>query len=278
MRKLTLILVGYLGLVSWAPAQTAAWRFRWQPDQVLTYRVEQVTNIGEVVGDKKSNFTDKLNLVKRWQVREVDNAGVATLQQSVVSMRREMTFPEGKPKLFDSTDPDKSDAQLREQLSKYVGVPLVVIRVNGQGTVVEVKESKYGPASRLESEPPFKITLPETAPSAGTEWSRAYRITLEPPRGTGEKYEASQKYKCETIEAGTAAITLTTTIAKLPEAAGDQIPLLEMQPAGEVVFDVKGGFLRSARVKIDKEVKGHQGEGSTFRYQSTYTETYVESK
>jgi len=43
-----------------------------------------------------------------------------------------------------------------------------------------------------------------------------------------------------------------------------------------VVFDLQHGRLHTYRVSIDREVQGHQGEGSTYRFQSTYTEQYAE--
>jgi hypothetical protein len=56
------------------------------------------------------------------------------------------------------------------------------------------------------------------------------------------------------------------------------VPLLQMQPEGEVAFDIKEGRLRRASLRIEKELKGQQGEGSSYRFQSTYMEEFVESK
>jgi hypothetical protein len=274
------ILAALVGLlfVSSAAAQASGWRFRWHKGQVLTYRVEQVTSIAEVVGETKTNVRNKLSLVKRWQVQDVDDAGVGTLHLSLTAMRNEITRPDGEVLLYDSADPSKGTAELREQLAKYVGTTLAVIRVDGKGNVVEVKESKHGPASRFESDPPFKIVLPDAEPQQGNEWSRPYRITLDPPQGTGEKYDASQTYACKSISGTSATIALTTAIPKLPESLLDQVPLLQMQPAGEVMFDTRAGVMLSARLGIDRELKNHQGEGSSYRFQSTYTEVYAGAK
>ena len=58
-------------------------------------------------------------------MQNTDKPGlVATLQYSLTRLRMEMTTPDGETMLFDSADPDKGDPKLREQLSKYVGVPL----------------------------------------------------------------------------------------------------------------------------------------------------------
>lgn len=276
IRTWLLSLVMGLTLASAASAQTAAWRFRWQPQQVLTYRVEHVTSAAETTGGSKTEQTStRLNLTKRWQVLAVDAAGVATVQQSLTALRLEITRPDGEVLLLDSANPDKSNPAMREQLLRYVGQPLAVLRVDGQGRVVAVVESKHGPASRFESEPPFLSTLPDAAPQPGQSWERTYAITLEPPQGTGEKYDAVQKHVCQAVTGGTATVLLTTTLKTMPESLLDRVPLLQMQPEGELVFDLQAGLLRSANLRIDKEIKGQQGEGSSYRFQSTYKEEYV---
>jgi hypothetical protein len=258
-------------------AQTAT-HFHWQPGRVFTYAVAQVTTVSEVVEGNKVETTTKLNNNKRWQVLAVDAAGVATLQLSLTALRMETTTPRGDVLLFDSAQPDKSDAQLREQLGRYVGQPLIVLRIDGLGHVIEVKECKYGPPSRFESEPPFVFTLPGDALKVGRSWDRNYRMTLEPPQGTGEKYEATQKYLCKSIANGATLVALTTTLKTQPEALADRVPLQQMLPEGEIVFDTELGLLRSARLQIDKELKGHQGENSSYHFQSSYTEQYTGNK
>src|SRR4051812_44013630 len=175
-------------LVPTAPAQTGVWAFHWQPGQTLTYRVEQVTQAADNLGETKVETTTKLTNLKRWQVLAVDAQGVATLQLSLVALRIETTTPKGEVLLFDSADPDKSSPQLKEQLVKFIGQPLAVVRLDGRGNLIEVKESKHGPASRFECELPFTVVLPGAPVQAGMSWERGYRVTLEPPQGTGEKY------------------------------------------------------------------------------------------
>ncbi|MCS6852923.1 MAG: hypothetical protein NZ700_17320 [Gemmataceae bacterium] len=256
-----------------ADAQTP--QFCWKPGQVLTYRVEQTTTAVETVNGTTTQTATKLNHVKRWQVLAVDNHGVATLQLTLQSLRLAATTPSGETIAFDSTAPDKSHPQMREQLSKYVGPVLATLKVDPRGRVMEVVESKHGPASRYESEPPFVLILPAGSIQAGQSWHRDYAITLEPPHGTGEKYQAQQQYVCKALADGTATITIAGTLKTQPEAVADRIPLLQMQPEGEVVFDLQAGCLRRARMQIDKTLSGHQGEGSSYRFSSTYVEELV---
>jgi hypothetical protein len=107
-------------------------------------------------------------------------------------------------------------------------------------------------------------------------WERSYQITLTPPLGTGEKYEAVQRYTVKGLTADAVTLALTTELTSPPKAAADVIPLWQMLPAGEVVVDLKNGRLHSARLTVNREMKDHQGKDSVCRYQSTQTIQYVE--
>jgi hypothetical protein len=264
-------------LTSAAQAQAPV-RLKWTTGQVLTYRVEQSTHALEVIGENRSETKTRLNVTKRWQVADVDAKGVATLQLSLAALRIETTTPSGEALVFDSANPDKSTPQLRDQLSRYIGPALALVRVDSLGKVVEVKESKFGPASRYESEPPFVAVLPSDALTTGKEWQRAYQVTLEPPQGAGEKFAGLQQYVCKELADETATIEVRTEIKDLPEAVADQMPLLQSMPVGTILFDVKNGRLLSAALKSDRELKNHQGEGSSYRFVSSYTETLVTEK
>jgi hypothetical protein len=77
------------------------------------------------------------------------------------------------------------------------------------------------------------------------------------------------------VDAKGTVLGVTTTLSKLPAAAADRVPLLQMMPEGEVVFDPQTGVVRSIHLTIDKELTGHQGEGSSYHFKSSYTEEYV---
>jgi hypothetical protein len=278
IRMMLVTLLAQVVFTSPVSAQGRTWQFRWQQGQGLTYRVEHVTSALEVVGDNTSDTKTRLNLTKHWEVLAVDAAGVATLQLTLNYLRLETTTPKGGVLLFDSSSPDKSNPEMREQLARFVGQPLAVLRVDGQGKVVEVKESKHGPASRFESEPPFVLVLPNDGPAAGQSWSRSYTITLDPPQGTGDKYQAVQRCSCKDVTAGSATVAVTTLLQTMPESMLDRVPLLQMQPEGEIMFDVQNGRLQKAALHIEKELTGHQGQGSLYRFRSSYLEEYQSEK
>lgn len=260
--------------VATASAQTAPWKFQWQKGQVLTYRAEHITTVGETIKGTKVETQSKLKLVKRWQVAEVDDKGVATLELSLAALRNEQKRPNGEVLLFDSDNLDKSTPELREAMGKYVGQTLAVIRVDAIGRVLEVKQ---GAANRFESEPPFVVVFPLQTPQVGQAWTRPFQVILEPPLGTGEKHEALQRFQCAKVAEGKATIRVSTQLKTQPANQQERIPLLQKQPEGEVVFDLQNGRLLSVRLTIDKELKEHQGQDSSYQFQSVYTEESVES-
>jgi hypothetical protein len=268
------------GLLLTAAANAqSVWQFRSSPGQVLTYRVEQITSATEVIGGNKTTTMTKLNLVKRWRNLGTEEGKPGTkLELSLTSLRIQTTKATGETLLFDSVDKEHSTPEMREQLGKFIGQPLAVVRVNGAGQVIEVIDCKYGPATRFESEPPFAAVLPSAVPQPGQAWQRPYHITLAPPQGAGEKFDAVQKYVCKEIKDGKATIGLTTQVKNLPESLLDQVPLLQAQPEGEVVYDIETGRLQTANLKIDKELKEHQGKGSSYHFESLYTEQLLASK
>jgi hypothetical protein len=255
-------------------AAAQAPQFRWANGQVLTYRVTQSTTAIET-GERTVETSTKLDLVKRWIVESVDAKGVATVTMSLERLRMETKSPSGETLLFDSSDAAKSTPALRDELTKYINTPLTIVRIDNRGQLVEVKESKFGPASRLVADLPFKIILPTTAIAQGLSWQRPYQIKLEPPQGAGEAYDATQNLTCTSIKGETIFIAMATELKTPPESASSQIPLLPLLPTGEVVFDAAAGRLKAAKFTIQKELDGHAGEGSKYKYKSTYVEELV---
>lgn len=256
------------------PAQAPA-RLRWKVGQILVYRSEQTTQVHEEVGGTKVDTGARVHLTKCWRVTAVDAAGVATLEQSLRALLEEIRSPTGDVIRYDSANPDKGTPELRKQLEPLVGPALAVLRVDAQGRLIEVKESKFGTASKYKNEMPFAGVLPSEALRAGMAWDHGYQITLDPPLGTGEKFDAVQHYACKSVAGNKATITLATELKSQPAAVGDRVPLLQWQNEGELVFDLEAGRLAGASLRIDKELKGHQGEGSSYRFQSQATEQYV---
>ncbi len=259
-----------LTLAASADAQSA-WQFRFEKGETITTKIEHVTAVTETIAGKKSDITSKLSIVKRWRVLDVDAQGVATLEQSLVSLRNEQTRPGGDVLLFDSSDLDKSTPELKGMM-KFIDVPVATIRVDGLGRVVEVKT---GPKGKYDAEPPFAMALPGQPVREGQAWLRPFTIVLEPPLGVGEKYQAEQTVKAAKIEGDKAMLEMVTTIKNPPEAASERVPLLQKETQGRMLFDIAKGRLESVRIVVDRTVENHQGKDTSYRFASDYVEQLI---
>lgn len=259
------------------PAGTTTLRFNWKPGQTLTYKVNQQTVIQETTLDEKTEkpvtaeARTNLTLTKVWTVKEVDPAGTATLEMQITAVRNEFRNPDGTTELRDSANP----AQAKE-MAEFLNKPVVVVKVDPRGQLVEVKEAKTGSETRLYAELPFRLTLPDAGPAPGQAWDRTFSIKLDPPAGTGENYEFVQKYTCKQVKDGLAAVGVQTTLKVAPKTTGEQVPLVPMLWSGDVYFNTAAGKYHAARLAAKAELANHLGAGTKFVYQSVYTEDAVE--
>lgn len=261
-------------------ARADAPRFKFVQGETLAYHLVQTTRVTETLTDEKTSkaveteATTKVDLIRQWKVTDVDDKGVATVEMSISSMRWERKTA-GEEDVFDSSRPD---ALNKSELAKHVGPVLAILRIDTLGKVVEVKESKVGPAARFEAELPFKVVLPEAASKVGDAWARTFTVQLDPPLGTGEKYAATQKCQCLEPKPGLLLIGVATEIKDLPSTPAERIPLLPHLTEGQVYFHPESGRYYAARLKVQKELKNHQGDGSSYKFTSTYVEDLVPAK
>src|SRR5437763_2564803 len=97
----------FLALLSLAPVALAQppaagppVRFKWQANQTLTYKVSQQTVVRENTPNEKTGkpvtteARTNLALVRKWAVKSVDAAGVATLEMTITEMKSEFRRPD----------------------------------------------------------------------------------------------------------------------------------------------------------------------------------------
>lgn len=279
MRRLfvlsTVLVLTYAALAQ--PPAPAAPRFKWETGKVFTYRVIQQTVVTETTIDEKTEkpvtgeARTSLTLVRKWTVKDVDKAGVATLEMSITEMKNEFRQPDGSTSVTDSSKPEDAKA-----MAAYLNKPIVTVRMDARGQLVEVKEAKGGAVARLHAELPFRVVLPEAAALAGATWDRPFAFKLDPPHGTGENYDFVQKYTSKGEKDGLFTVGVETALKVTPKAVSEQVPLVPMLWTGDVYFNVGAGKYHAARLKAKAELANYQGEGTKFVYESTYAEDAVD--
>ena len=268
----TMLSLAFTGSL-FAQPPAADLRFKWQVGQVQTYKVTQSTVIQETTLDEKTEkpvtgeARTNLTLTRKWTVKDVDAKGMATLEMQITAVRNEFKKPDGTTDLRDSANPEQA-----KEMADYLNKPVLVIRVSPLGDLVEVKEAKTGSAARLQAELPFRLVLPPTGPVSGQAWERPFSFKLDPPAGTGENHDFTQKFACKDVKDGLATFTLQTALKTPPKTTGEQVPLVPMLWTGEVYFNAVSGKYHAARLSVKAELANHLGEGTKFVYASSYSE------
>ncbi len=251
-------------------------RFVWEKDSAKTYGVVQTTTVHETVLDEQTKkplditTVTKLTISKKWLVKAVDPDGTGTLEMSTVALKQEITQTAGDAKpvvrILDSANADDSKSMT------FLNKPILTLKVDPQGRISDVKSDNASAADRLQTDLPFKLHLPDAAPPANAAWERAFELKLPPPLGTGEKYDATQKYTFKGMNKDYAVVGTVTALKVPPTDAAVMPAIVPMLWEGDVFFNAKTGGYHGAKLSVKKEVANHQGEGTKFRYSSEYTE------
>ena len=249
--------------VAWVVAQPPAGsKLKWpEAGQTLKYRVRHTTEQSFTQGENTGKFTSELDLLREWKVTAVDKVGTATLEMSISKMQMKRVNNDTPPWVFDSDNLEKSTPEMRGMTANLNKV-LVTVGVDGFGQLVALKNTQAG--NPFEHELPFLGVLPAEELKPGLKWERPFKLTLNPPLGTGEKYDAVQRFECKSVEKGKATVTLTTQLKVKPAAAADMIPLWQMLPAGELVWDLTTGQLEKGELKVKESLKTADGNVNTF--------------
>jgi hypothetical protein len=274
-----------LALSAPAAAADAPLRFQFRAGDSLTYTVAQTTAVAETTLDDKTSApvtatsSTTLALTRRWDVKAVDAAGVATLELAITAMKQEIVRPgpadrAGKP-TEDRIVIDSATDEGRKQLAAYLNKPVLRMKVDPLGRPADVT-ALIGPADRAKAELPFRVLLPDAAPAVGATWDRpAFALKLDPPFGTGESFDASQTFTLKSAADGAAVIALSTSLKSPPTDPAQMPALVPLLWDGEAKFDATTGRYSGAKLRVKREVANHQGTGTKFVYESELTETLV---
>ena len=259
-------------------------RFKWQQGQTLTYSVQQTTSVAETTLEDGTNkpvtgaTVTKLALTRKWEVKAVDANGTATLEMAITAFRQQINRPGPLDKdgkfTINSTVIDSATPEGQQQTAAFLNKPIVTVKLDAQGRLLEAKAAS-GSTDRLHAELPFRLVLPDQAPAMGGVWERAFTIKLDPPQGTGEKHEATQTYTLKGEAQGVTTVSVATALKAPPKDPAELPPLIPMLWEGEVYFHKETGRYVGARLVVKKEIANHQGEGTKFVYETTYTEEMV---
>jgi hypothetical protein len=258
-------------LTSATPAQIP-FNFKFKQDSPLLYRSTHETKVEVKQKDQTTATVSVVKQLKKWDVQKVDGLGVATLELSIQELSLEQTEPDGQTIRFDSTDLENSNPKLAEQLKAIVGRPIIQVDIDKTGAIKAFKHLTQ--RQDMMRELPFHVTVPgDKIPVVGVAWRRDFPIQLEPPVATPPKTLRGVQ-ACKVVESDSSrlVIEIESTLIDEVKDPGQMLPVVQFLPKGTVTFDPKAGRMTAAETTIDQTVANFAGEGSSYKFLSTYTE------
>ncbi len=251
-------------------------RFQFRRGQVLQYRVEQSSTATDSLGDLRSTVSIRVEQIKQWQILEVGPDGTATVQLSIPRLKVQHRLPNGEVWEYDSASPDAGAEALREKFHQFVNRPLATFWIDPWGRVVEVRNlAGSATGSTSYAELPFAVCLAAQSVQKGQTWSRSYRHAVIAPSGARSEVELDQQFQVRGVHNGQLVIAFTTQLRDQPQDIAARLPLLQVQPQGEAIFDLQLGLVVSARYVSAGVVEGHHGEASRYEFNSECRETLI---
>ncbi len=258
--------------------QEAFGTFTWQKGQSFRYQVEHKTTASDKQGATTSEVKTELNLLKEWKVLTVDSDGTAQIQLKLLALKSVTKKPDGELITFDSAKPEASTAQLRDQMSKFVGDPVALLLIDKNGKVKEVRENRFGSPKRFDSDPPMALIFGKGPIVLGTQWERPVTIasdpTVAPSEGNG--WQAIVHSECITASKTTRTIKTEGIWTTEPKAAEAKIGLLQYFPKTEIVLDQPGMPPKLIVSKLDRTIKHGDKESNSYRLISEYRESRID--
>lgn len=132
-----------VALLNFAPVAYAQTTLRWKfvKGQQFVVHCGQQTEVETSVNNKPRRASLEMQMQLAWQVESVDDAGVATMQQSFTRLQLKTTAPETEPVVYDSaatTKPTGTAREIAAGISPLVGAKFTV-QMDGRGNVVGVE-------------------------------------------------------------------------------------------------------------------------------------------
>lgn len=256
-----------------APAEPVMLRYRFGPDERLAIRVAHRALTETTMNGTTQSVETMTDSTKIWKVVGIDEAGTATLEQSVddvtmtsrTSDRGEIRWSSGS-----GTEPPPG----YELVPHSLGVPLVRMTIAPDGRVLDRRELRPCPAAATGDL--VVVPLPAEPVEAGFEWTIPQEVVVEVPNGPRKAVRTRLRYRLESIKDGIATIAVDTTVLTPVDDPRLEARLLERIWDGTIRFDVERGRVVGRTTAIDRRVVGFGGPQSSIRYKASLEEAPAE--
>ena len=278
IRSLMLLLAGglFLGTSVAHAAEPVQLRYRFEPGQVVRYRVAMRDDYSiQVGGDSEQPYTEQ-NSVKQYRVREVREDGSAVLELMLESARIEI-LNNGEKQLFDSSTAETPTSFL--PLRGLLGRPHLQVTASPQGKLSEIaslQQDLKATGELSQSALDAFIMFPAEPVAIGTGWKEEFEVPIRVSDKLSRSVKMLRQFTLTNVEGALATIRFDTRVLTPINDADQQLQLIRRPSNGEIVFDLQRGLLVSKAISLNQSVVNFGGTASLMSLKLKHSETLLD--
>lgn len=238
-------------------------------DMAVRHRALTETTIGST-RQATETATDSR---KTWEVVAVDDAGRATLEQSVDEVRMTSRTSDRGEITWNSADTGPAPPGY-ETVRESLGVPLTRLVIDPAGRIIERHDLRPVPPANTGDL--VVVPLPDEPVEPGATWTVPDELAVEAPHAGRKAVRTRLRYHVDKIDDGLVTISVDTTVLTPIDDPRLEARLLERIWDGTITFDIEKGRVRSRSTTTDRRVVGFEGPQSSIRYKASLEERVID--
>ena len=262
--------------------------YHFQPDQVYTYDVRQETEMKTQFNDQSETSKNSAEFRRHFKVLSVNSDGSAELETSIDWVRMRVTF-DNKPEseiIFKSDDKEYHHPKFRHLLSSF-GKPQAIVHVDKTGETIKVRATEdanravvvddgkaANPALQTLTVEGYLMRLPDKEIAVGETWKERCEVRVLEDK-LAVQIDMLRTCKLVKVENGIATLRFQVAVITPGTSASVRAQLIQREPTGEFLFDIKKGIVISSKSGVDGRVVGPFDGKGAMQATSTFKERLV---
>jgi hypothetical protein len=239
-------------------------KYEFTPGDTLSYEITSQTQMDAVKSDFNQTTKSKSQTFRDLKIDKVLPDGSAEVLVIVRYVRMESQFDEREPQIYDSSDP-KTYLKDYEHIQKTIDQPLAKLLISNSGKLKNIIAVNGAKEEEINSDPSmnFLVTFPEEPVSVGHTWKENISQELKASKTLKVNLNMLRTFKVIKIEDNIATIQFKTVILTPIRDPAQEVRAIQMEPAGEMKFDINRGAMVSRTTRSNKTVINFLGPGSS---------------
>lgn len=249
-------------------------RYRVAVDEVLRYRSVKVGELSYSVGQQTKTDVERVEQIRRFEVRSVEDDGSADLVMQFESVEMSLQVNGGAPLVYRSTMDAAAvpsyfaglDARLRGSAPRF--------RVTPRGAPVDEEQKIIVPPKEVENPPETRLMLPlpEELVKVGDAWKYFSKVNVRISEDFKRDVPMMTTCRLESVEDGIARIRFSTSPSIKLKSIVARAQLVSAMPHGYCLLDLEAGRIIRRVSRNNSDVHGVHGPQSLLTYSAEVVE------